>query len=131
MLLTAPIGTVDRFPAESRAPRPNQLDKTEQCCGVCLPTSLFGRIGVMLVRLDDLPAVPARDGATSSFTPNGISGPLYGVQKLPVAGGRAGAMLFRAGGPVWRSACGNWRLPLVAGRGPPMFPATRVTASSV
>jgi hypothetical protein len=38
MLLTAPIGTVDRFPAGSRSPRSNQLDKTEQCCGVCLPT---------------------------------------------------------------------------------------------
>src|SRR5258708_3591207 len=56
-----------------------------------------GRIGIMFARLDDLPAVPARDGATSPLTPGGISGPIYGVQKLPVADGRTRAMLFRAG----------------------------------
>ena len=95
----------------------NELDRTEQCCGVCLPTSLLGRIGIMLPRLDDLPAMPARDGAPSPLTPDGSSGPPYGVQKLPVASGRACAMLFRAGGPDWPSACGNcgnWRLPPVA-----------------
>src|SRR5882757_8499142 len=51
----------------------------------------------MVVRLDDLPAGPARDGATSPLTPGGISGPIYGAKEFPVAGGRARAMLFRAG----------------------------------
>ena len=51
----------------------------------------------MLPRRDDLPAVPARDGATSPLTPDVISGPIYGTQEFPVAGGRVGAMLFRAG----------------------------------
>jgi hypothetical protein len=80
------------------------LDRTEQCCGVCRPTSLFGRIGLMFAHLDDLPAVPARDGATSPLTPGGISGPIYGVQKFPVAGGRARAMLFRVGAEPARKA---------------------------
>jgi hypothetical protein len=80
------------------------LDRTEQCCGVCLPTSLFGKIGLMVARLDDLPAAPACDGATSPLTPGGISWPIYGVQKFPVAGGRAGAMLFRVGAEPARKA---------------------------
>src|SRR5580693_4688852 len=58
--------------------------------------SLFGKIGIMFPHLDDLPAVPARDGATSPLTPGGIPGPLYGTQEFPVAGGCVGAMLFRA-----------------------------------
>jgi hypothetical protein len=58
--------------------------------------SLFGKIGIMFMRLDNLPAVPARDGATSPLTPSGIPGPLYGTQEFPVAGGRVGAMLLRA-----------------------------------
>src|SRR5258707_13625137 len=65
------------------------LDRTEQCCGVCLPTSFFGRIGLMFAHLDDLPAVPARDGAISPLTPGGISGPIYGTKEFPVAGGGA------------------------------------------
>ena len=51
----------------------------------------------MLPRLDNLPAVPARDGATSPLTPDVISGPIYGTKEFPVVGGRVGAMLFRAG----------------------------------
>jgi hypothetical protein len=72
----------------------------------------------MVPRLDDLPAAPARDGPTSPLTPDVISGPIYGTQEFPVAVGRVGAMLFRAGAPDWRSACGNcgnWRFPPVAG----------------
>jgi hypothetical protein len=62
------------------------------------------RIGIMVVRLDNLPAVPARDGAASPLTPGGISGPLYGTKEFPVVGGRVGAMLFRAGGEPDRKA---------------------------
>jgi hypothetical protein len=51
----------------------------------------------MFARLDDLPAAPARDGATSPLTLDGISRPIYGTKEFPVAGGRARAMLFRAG----------------------------------
>ena len=51
----------------------------------------------MFARLDDLPAVPARDGAISPLTPGGISGPIYGAKEFPVAGGRVRAMLFRVG----------------------------------
>src|SRR5216683_4238920 len=93
-----------------------------------------GRIGIMFARLDDLPAAPALDGATSPLTTDGISGPIYGTKEFPVAGGRVGAMLFRAGGPDWRSACGNcgnWRFPPVAGNIGCPRPATRVSASNV
>src|SRR5882762_8707976 len=119
---------------EGRGPRSNALDVPGQCCGVCRPTSFFGRIGIMLARLDDLPAAPARGGATSPLTLNGISGPICGAKEFQVAGGRVGAMLFRAGEPDWRSACGNcgnWRFPPVAGNiGGPRL-ATRVSATSV
>src|SRR5258708_2695331 len=102
---------------------------------VCLPTSLFGRIGIMLARLGDLPAAPARDGATSPLTTAGSCGPIpiYGAKEFPVAGGCPGAMLFRDGGPDWRSACGNcgnWRFPPVAGNIGGPRPATRVSASN-
>ena len=86
-----------RDPIEQHKSRGPPLDRTEQCCGVCLPTSLFGRIGIMLPRLDELPAVPAHDGATSPLTTDVISGPLYGTKEFPVAGGCVGAMLFRVG----------------------------------
>src|SRR5580704_18703419 len=88
----------------------------------------------MSARRDDLPAAPARNGAPSPLTFDGISGPLYGTQEFPVAGERVGAMLFRADGPDWRSACGNcanWRFPpVVRNIGWPR-PATRVSATSV
>src|SRR5882672_8864358 len=70
-----------------------------------MPADLsLGRIGIMVARLDDLPAVSALDGATSPLTPGGNSGPIYGTQEFPVAGGRVGAMLFRAGAEPDRKA---------------------------
>src|SRR6266851_10379629 len=54
------------------------------------------RIGIMFARLDDLPAVPAFDGATSQHRTAVDSGRIYGTQEFPVAGGRARATLFRA-----------------------------------
>ena len=58
----------------------------------------------MFARLDDLPAVPARDSATSPLTPGGISGPVYGTKEFPVVGGHVCAMLFRAGAGPARKA---------------------------
>src|SRR5450631_4643484 len=54
------------------------------------------RIGLVFARLDDLPAVPALDGATSQHRTAVDSGRLYGTKEFPVAGGRARAMMFRA-----------------------------------
>src|SRR3979490_2858957 len=54
------------------------------------------RIGIVFVRLDDLPAVPALDGATSQLRTAVDSRPIYATKEFPVAGGRARAMLFRA-----------------------------------
>ena len=111
------------------------LDRTEQCCGVCLPTSPFGRIGILFARLDDLPAVPAGDGATSPLTPGGISGPIYGTKEFPVAGGRARAMLFRADVEPGRKAVALIGEALAeiaeigaasSGRPPALTPRTRV-----
>jgi hypothetical protein len=49
----------------------------------------------MFARPDDLPAVPARDRATSLLTPDGDSGPIYGAQEFPVAKGHVPVILFR------------------------------------
>src|SRR5580704_7916724 len=80
-----------------------------------MPADVFlGRIGILFAHLDDLPAVPARDGATSPLTPGGISGPLYGTQEFPVAGGRVGAMLFRAGALIGVALAETAETPPVA-----------------
>jgi hypothetical protein len=43
------------------------------------------RIGIVFVRLDDLPAVPALDGATSQLRTAVDSRPIYGTKEFPVA----------------------------------------------
>jgi hypothetical protein len=79
----------------------------EQCCGVCLSTAFFGRIGIMVARLNDLPAAPAFEDAASALTPGGVRWPPYGVQKVLVVGGRADARPFRVVRADRRSGCGN------------------------
>ena len=58
----------------------------------------------MVARLDDLPATPARDGRSIAITPGSISGPLYGTQAFPVAGGNVRATLFRVAAAPGRKA---------------------------
>ena len=61
----------------------------------------------MVARLNDLPAAPAFEDAASALAPGGVSWPPFGVQKLPIAGGRAGARSFRVVRADRPSACGN------------------------
>ena len=61
----------------------------------------------MVARLNDLPAAPAFEDAASALAPGGVSWPPYGVQKLPIVSGHAGARSFRVVRADWRGACGN------------------------
>src|SRR5260370_31471035 len=88
-----------------------------------------GKIGMMVARLDDLPAVPALDGATSRAKLTPIpgaydSGRIYGAQEFPVAGGHARAHAVESPHGIVDGGCER------LARNPPRSAMARLTSTA-